>query len=146
MQAHGHTCAFAHAHAHAHHRRGETLNNTQREAIYKLFVQYESVKINRGDWDLMDVVWHIHKRAGGGQGAVGVGPAAAKFQEIYVDEVGMQPGCIRWACRVHWVGMQPGCFGWACGLPGCNGWAARVHRVVMQSALGGHAGTFVREG
>ncbi|KAF5831577.1 hypothetical protein DUNSADRAFT_12957 [Dunaliella salina] len=66
--------------------RGETLSEAQRRAVLKIFIQYEAKKIERGDWDLMDVVWHIHKRIDSGGETNTKFPAAAKFQEIYVDE------------------------------------------------------------
>lgn len=71
------------------------FSEQQRFAILKLFKQYEKTRALRRDWDLGDWVFHIHRRVGSvhdtpcspGVQKKWFFPDAAKFQEIYIDEV-----------------------------------------------------------
>lgn len=81
-------------HTRVHSRAEAGFSEPQRHAILKLFKQYEKIRALRRDWDLGDWVFHIHSRVGSvydPPSPPGVRkwffPHAAKFQEVYIDEV-----------------------------------------------------------
>ncbi|GLJ34036.1 hypothetical protein SUGI_0684510 [Cryptomeria japonica] len=61
--------------------RVSTLHVKQREAIYKIFLHYEKKKQRNGNFDIADVVNHLHRQIQS-NGYLGV-----KLNFIYVDEV-----------------------------------------------------------
>ncbi|EFJ34295.1 hypothetical protein SELMODRAFT_438696 [Selaginella moellendorffii] len=58
-----------------------TLDQSQRENIYELFLQYEKLKSQRDEYDILDHVRYLYRQIEGGE------PLGPKFQFIYVDEV-----------------------------------------------------------
>jgi hypothetical protein len=73
----------------AQSRRGAALGKEQREAIYGLYRQYETMKREAGEWDSADMVAHVSR---GWRGMSGTGGGAqagrAKCVDfVYVDEV-----------------------------------------------------------
>ncbi|KAF5830889.1 AAA domain-containing protein, partial [Dunaliella salina] len=64
---------------------GGVLTAAQREAIYSLYLKYEKMKREYNDWDMADYTLHLHSQLG--SSSFNAIPPAAKFDEIYVDEV-----------------------------------------------------------
>ncbi|KAF5827776.1 P-loop containing nucleoside triphosphate hydrolase protein [Dunaliella salina] len=64
---------------------GAMLTAAQREAIYSLYLKYEKMKREYNDWDMADYTQHLHSQLG--SISFNAIPSAAKFDEIYVDEV-----------------------------------------------------------
>ncbi|MCO5576944.1 hypothetical protein L7F22_030765 [Adiantum nelumboides] len=62
-------------------RKGQHLSLDEKEAIYKLFIQYEKLKITRESCDLADNVQHVYKRLALGE------YRGDKIDFVYIDEV-----------------------------------------------------------
>lgn len=66
-------------------RAGCSIGAEQRKSIYALFLQYEKKKGVERHWDVGDLTAHIHRQL---KAMAGGFPAAARFDYVYVDEVG----------------------------------------------------------
>lgn len=67
-------------------RHGKGIEKEQRAEIYKLFQQYEKMKVSNGAWDFADVVGRVSRgwAAAGGHKLL---PRSKQIEFVYVDEV-----------------------------------------------------------
>ncbi|KAG2489168.1 hypothetical protein HYH03_012394 [Edaphochlamys debaryana] len=64
-------------------RAGADLDEATRERVYTIFLRYQRAKASRGEYDVGDLVAHLHAQL---QGAGGF-PRESAFRFVYVDDV-----------------------------------------------------------
>eukprot|EP00899_Mesostigma_viride_P025252 jgi/Mesvir1/5911/Mv00680-RA.1 len=65
-------------------RRVSTLDEAHREEVYSLFLSYEALRKQRGQYDLADYVFYVYTQYAKGKAEI---PPASLMHYVYVDEV-----------------------------------------------------------